>query len=349
MAAKRTFAPSGAVSRPAQRGIALAAALAVALVWQPLSRLIWQMVFALGITALALPVDRWLEKRLGKGASALLSVGALALILLGLLALVVPLILEQARLIIAQAPRLIQQAQAWWEDIRKEEWLDVLTAGQDLPGQWLTRAADWIGESLPGLINLVGTGFDTVSRAFLSPLLAFYFLRDREMFSYQLSLWIPAKYRRKVLSALQGMRREAGGYVRGQLLVALAVAALTALGLLIVGIPAWLVLGIVMGLCELIPYVGPLIGGVPIAVFSLPLGMTTTLWALGVTILIQQIEGFFLSPFLMAGATGLHPVYVVLLLTAGGLLMGLPGMVLVLPAFLCVRGGMRVLKTAENP
>lgn len=145
------------------------------------------------------------------------------------------------------------------------------------------------------------------------------------------------------------MRREAGGYVRGQLLVALAVAVLTALGLMIVGIPAWLVLGIVMGLCELIPYVGPLIGGVPIAVFSLPLGMTTTLWALGVTILIQQIEGFFLSPFLMAGATGLHPVYVVLLLTAGGLLMGLPGMMIVLPAFLCVRGGIRVLRTADGP
>jgi len=349
MAGRNAYAPAHAVSRTAQRGIALAAALAAALVWQPLSRLIWQMVFALGLTALALPIDRRIEKRLSKGIAALLSVGTLVLLLLGLVALLVPLILEQARLIIAQAPRLLQQAQAWWEDMRKEEWLLSLTAGQDLPGQWLNRAAGWIGESLPGLINLVGMGFDTVSRAFLSPLLAFYFLRDREMFSYQLSLWIPAKHRKKVLAALQGMRREAGGYVRGQLLVALAVAVLTALGLMIVGIPAWLVLGIVMGLCELIPYVGPLIGGVPIAVFSLPLGMTTTFWALGVTILIQQIEGFFLSPFLMAGATGLHPVCVVLLLTAGGLLMGLPGMMIVLPAFLCVRGGIRVLRTADGP
>ena len=51
----------------------------------------------------------------------------------------------------------------------------------------------------------------------------------------------------------------------------------------------------------------------------------------------------------MAGATGLHPVYVVLLLTAGGLLMGLPGMMIVLPAFLCVRGGIRVLRTADGP
>lgn len=166
MAGRNAYAPAHAVSRTAQRGIALAAALAAALVWQPLSRLIWQMVFALGLTALALPIDRRIEKRLSKGIAALLSVGTLVLLLLGLVALLVPLILEQARLIIAQAPRLLQQAQAWWEDMRKEEWLLSLTAGQDLPGQWLNRAAGWIGESLPGLINLVGMGFDTVSRAF---------------------------------------------------------------------------------------------------------------------------------------------------------------------------------------
>ena len=98
-----------------------------------------------------------------------------------------------------------------------------------------------------------------------------------------------------------------------------------------------------MGLCEFIPYVGPFLGGIPIAVFSLPLGISTMLWALGVTVAIQQIEGFFLSPFFMSGVTGLHPVSVVLLLSAGGLLAGLPGMMAALPAFLCLRGGCRVL------
>lgn len=349
MAAEKHLTAAGGASRNMQRGIAIAAALTLALAWQPLSRLLWQMLLAMALAALALPLDRRLEKKMGKRPAAILSVGALVGLLLGVIALLVPPILAQARLIIAQAPRLLQQAQSWWEDIRREEWLSSLAGVQDLPGQWLSRAGAWIGESLPGLVNLVGAGIDTVSRAFLSPVLAYYFLRDRDLFSYQLSLWIPSQRRRQVLAALQGMRREAGGYVRGQMLVALSVAALTALGLLIVGVPAWLVLGLIMGLCELIPYVGPLIGGVPIAVFSLPLGMSTTLWALGVTILIQQIEGFFLSPYLMAGATGLHPVYVVLLLTAGGLLMGLPGMMLALPAFLCIRGGMRVLRTADHP
>ena len=103
-------------------------------------------------------------------------------------------------------------------------------------------------------------------------------------------------------------------------------------------------LGLLMGACELIPYVGPLIGGVPIVLFALPMGLPATLWALGVTIAVQQLEGYFLSPRLMAGATGLHPVYVMLLLSAGGLLGGLAGMILALPAFVCLRGAFRVLR-----
>ena len=127
------------------------------------------------------------------------------------------------------------------------------------------------------------------------------------------------------------------------MLVSLAVAALTALGLLLTGVPAWLALGVLMGLCEWIPYVGPLIGGVPILLFSLPMGLSTALWAVGITAAVQQIEGYCLSPRLMAGATGLHPAAVLLLLSFGGALGGLPGMMAAIPAFVCLRGAARVL------
>ena len=334
---KKLLGPaSPGLSRTGQRCAAAGFALLALLLWRPLGRLLWQLLFALLMTALALPLAKALEKRMNGTLAALAAVGLLVAALLGMVGLLVPPLLEQVRLIIAQAPQLLRQLQAVWEQVRQEEWIAALGEAGGLPESWLARAAAWAGEKLPALLSLATSGFDALSRAFLSPLLAFYFLRDREMFSYQLSLWIPLRRRRKMLAALQAMRRETGGYLRGQLLVALAVGVLTALGLL-------------MGLCELIPYVGPLIGGVPIALFSLPLGFTATLWALGVTIAVQQIEGLFLSPFLMAGATGLHPVYVVLLLSAGGLLLGLPGMVIALPAFLCVRGGLRALRTAEDP
>lgn len=337
------------LSRPLRRAIAVGGALLCALVWQPLSLLLWQVFFALLMTGLALPLCQWLENWWGRPLAALLSVGALVLLLAGMIALLVPPIVEQIRLLIAQAPHFFQQIQQLWERLKEEEWFSAFSLDADMPLQWTGRAAAWLGESLPGLINRFLSGVEGLSRGILSPFLTFYFLRDREIFAYHVSLWIPARYRKRALAALQGMRREAGGYVRGQLLVALAVGLLTAAGLLLVGVPAWLVLGLIMGLCELIPYVGPLIGGVPIAVFSLPLGFSAMVWALGVTVAVQQIEGLFLSPFLVGGATGLHPVAVMLLLSAGGLLFGLPGMVLVLPAFLCLRGGIRVFFASDDP
>ncbi|MBR4360951.1 MAG: AI-2E family transporter [Clostridia bacterium] len=331
------------LSRAWRWGIGSALALTLAMVWRPLSRLIWQLVLALLLAALALPLCRKMERKISRPWAAATAVAVLASGILGMIGLLVPVVISQVSLVASQMPRLVTAVRELWDGIQRQEWMEKLGLDLEGPDTWIRQLADWIGISLPNLIAGLGAGVDTLSRAFLSPVLAFYFLRDRETFCYRLSLWIPFRHRKQVLGAIQEMRREAGGYMRGQLLVALAVAALTAIGLFFAGTPGWLVLGLLMGLCEFIPYVGPFIGGVPIALFSLPLGMRTTLWALGVTILVQQIEGSFLSPRLMGGATGLHPVYVLVLLSAGGMLGGLAGMMAALPVFVCVRGASRVL------
>lgn len=334
---------SRGVSRRVRRVICAGAAVAVLAAWPSLRKLAEQLILSLLLTAMALPLSRRLERRLGRSQAAGLAIIALVLLLFGLAGLLLPHLVAQISLVVAQGPQLISRVQALWDGLTAREWARTLGLDRENPASWVGSAAKWMAESLPVLLSGIGTGIGAVSRAFLSAVLAYYFLRDRETFCYRLSLWIPLRHRRRVLAVFQEMRREAVGYVRGQLLVALAVAVLTALGLLAVGIPAWLALGLLMGLCEWIPYVGPLIGGIPIALFSLPQGISALLWSLGITVLVQQIEGYFLSPRLMAGATGLHPVYVLLLLSAGGLLAGLPGMVAAVPAFVCLRGAARVL------
>lgn len=326
-----------------------AAAGVLILCFTALSRLMGQLALALLLTALALPLEKQLEKRCSRTLSAIAAVSLLLLGVLGFLVLLVPSMIAQLSLVIGEVPKLIALIQDGLERLQENEWLAGLAPGLLRPDSALEKLGAWAGGSLPQLLSSIAAGADVVSRAFLSPILAYYFLRDREAFCYRLSLWIPARHRRKMLTALKEMRREVGGYMRGQLLVAASVAGLTALGLLIVGVPAWLVLGLLMGICELIPYIGPFIGGIPIALFSLPSGFSTLLWALGVAIAVQQIEGCFLSPKLMAGATGLHPVYVLLLLTSGGLLFGLLGMVLALPVFVCIRGAARVLGSSRPP
>ena len=334
---------SRGLSRRARWAAGIAAGILGALAGGALIKLAEQMLLALLLFAAALPLCRRMELRLSRPWAAGCSVSVLTLSLLGAIGLAAPMVISQISLIIAEAPRLLSAVQEIWAGIVRHEWARLLGLSREAPEQWIERLTAWLRENLPMPIAGIGSGIDALSRAFLAPVLSFYFLRDRELFGYRLSLCIPLKHRRRMLHALQEMRREAGGYIRGQLLVALAVGLLTALGLLIVGIPAWLVLGLLMGACEFIPYIGPLIGGVPIALFSLPMGFQALLWGLGVTVLVQQIEGYFLSPRLMGEATGLHPVSVLLLLSAGGLLLGLPGMVGAVPAYVCLRGALRVL------
>lgn len=331
------------LSPPWQWAVGIGAFIALAIFFQPAARLLGQVAIGTLLAAAAMPLSRILEKRLPRPWAAGLSILGLILLVAGMIGLLVPHIIAQISLLIGQVPRLLQTLEAMWGKIASREWLERLNVDLLDPGKWLAKGAEWLGANLPAVISSIGAGVDFISRAFLSPILGYYFLRDREIFGYRLSLWIPSRHRKRMLTALQEMRREAGGYIRGQLMVALAVAVLTATGLMILGIPAWLVLGLVMGICELIPFVGPLIGGVPIALFSLSQGISTTLWALGIVIAVQQIEGYFLAPRLMGGATGLHPVYILLLLSAGGLIAGLLGMVLALPAFVCLRGAARVL------
>lgn len=311
--------------------------------WPRLSKLAGQIALALLLCACALPLEKRMEKRCSRPLAAGCAVAAILMLLVGFILLLVPSMIAQFSHLINEVPRLMTLIQALWQRISESPRIKALSLPGDIPGKLIGQIGAWAAEIMPRILAALGAWAEVLSRAFLSPILAYYFLRDREVFTYRLSLWIPLKHRKKMLTALREMRREAGEYIRGQLMVAAAVSVLTALGLLAVGAPSFLVLGLLMGVCELIPYVGPLIGGVPIALFSLSKGFTTMLWALGVTIAVQQIEGYFLSPKLMAGAIGLHPVWVLLLLTAGGLLGGLPGMVLALPVFVCLRGAARVL------
>ena len=146
-----------------------------------------------------------------------------------------------------------------------------------------------------------------------------------------------------IVHILREMRRETAGYLRGQLMVSAVVGGLTALGLMFCGVPAWLLLGVIMGVLELIPYVGPFLGGVLVALFSLPGGLARTLWALGVVIVVQQLEGGMLSPQLMSDATRLHPVAVVLCVMLGGTAGGIGGILLSVPLLLCARAALRVI------
>ncbi|MGN0778235.1 MAG: AI-2E family transporter, partial [Aristaeellaceae bacterium] len=106
----------------------------------------------------------------------------------------------------------------------------------------------------------------------------------------------------------------------------------------------WLLLGLLMGVMELVPYIGPVLAGIPAVLLSLQSGWIQALWTLLVIWAVQQVEGSLLSPRLLSGATRLHPLTVLLAISAGGMLAGTLGMLLALPAVVSFRGALRGLR-----
>lgn len=294
--------------------------LARKLLWQSAVMLFWGMVMALA----ALPLMKRLEKKLSISAAAALSMAALGLTAALSIGLLIPAVLSQMRQLLGMLPSLLENVSRYLP--MKEMLLDTGALSAAAP-----RVMGWMG----GMAGSIGQWM-------LSPLFAFYFLRDRKRIAQRGLMLLPGDKRALIVRILREMRRETAAYLRGQLMVSAIVGGLTAVGLLFCGVPSWLALGLMMGVLEWIPYVGPLMGTALIALFALPLGLARMLWAIGVALVVQQAEGSLLSPQLISDATRLHPALIVLCIALGGGAAGVSGILLSVPLVLCLRAALRV-------
>ncbi len=294
------------------------------------------------VAVISLPLMKLLEKKLKPDLAASLSLVGVGAGLLMLLLLLLPPLAQQARQLVALAPSVAQKVAGWLE--QGEEWLrqSGIPAAGGLRRSLFAQGEEWLGNAAPKLLGWAQQKAGGFSRWMLAPVFGYYFLRDRRQIGRWLLLMLPVAGRGVTIRFFREIRREIAGYLRGQLLLSLTVGGLTAVGLLLCGIPAWLLLGAVMGLLELIPYVGPFVGGALVLLFGLQNGTGRVLWALGVVLAVQQLEGSWLSPKMMSEATRLHPMLVVLSILLGGTAFGVVGILLAVPLVLCVRTAFRV-------
>lgn len=316
------------------------AAIAVILLWDVLRAIAMQMLAASLLMLLALPLCRALEKKLPGGWAAALSLAGLLAGAAVLMLILLPPAIRQVQQLTALLPTLMENLRVWLQQLTawiNDRGLDLAPLRDGLLGK-LTGAA---GELVTRAVSTATRIVSSLSKVLLSPLLAFYLLRDRRKIAAGLTLLLPVQHRARGVRAAREMRRETAAYLRGQLLLSLAVGGMTGLGLLLTGTPGWLLLGVMMGILELVPYIGPFIAGVPAVLLALQGGWVKALWTLAVLVVIQEVEGAVLSPRLLGGATSLHPMTVLLLVSAGGMIAGALGMVMVIPVVVSARGAMR--------
>jgi predicted PurR-regulated permease PerM len=189
------------------------------------------------------------------------------------------------------------------------------------------------------LTGLLGGGqaiFNIISLAVITPVVGFYLLRDWDKIVDLIDSHLPLDHAETIRAQAREIDRVLAGFVRGQLLVCLSLATFYGLGLSIVGLQFGLFIGVTAGMISFIPYVGTVLGfvvavGVAFAQFSpdfVMVGIVAAIFIVG-----QVIEGNFLHPVLIGDRVGLHPVWIIFALMAGGSLFGFVGILLAVPIF----------------
>lgn len=171
----------------------------------------------------------------------------------------------------------------------------------------------------------------------LIPLLVYYILRDMDSLKRSFVLLFPKSYRTWVSTMGSEMDRTLGAYFRGMLLICFLVGFLTYIGLLLIGVDFALLLGIIAGITNIIPYFGPLIGAVPAVLIALLTSPALVFKVILVIVIVQQLESQVIAPQIMGRSLGLHPLLVIFVLILGGKFFGLVGLIFAVPFTALVR------------
>jgi predicted PurR-regulated permease PerM len=168
----------------------------------------------------------------------------------------------------------------------------------------------------------------------LVPFFVFYILLDFPRWRDSLEGLIPPRYRDPFSRLFDESGRILESYVRGQLLIALIMAVLYAVGFWFLGVPAWAAVAVIAGFLNVIPYIGSAIGIVLASVltFATGGGVWDIAGVIGVFAAVQTVEGYILTPKILGGRLNLHPMAVFIGLLAGGKLFGILGIILTIPA-----------------
>lgn len=185
--------------------------------------------------------------------------------------------------------------------------------------------------SIENAMSVLENSISILFDSFLSFMLAFYLLRDKEQISDFILSFFPVKIRKQAALGIHDVSRIISSFVTGQLLVAAIVGILETIALAIAGVKYPFVMGLIGGVANIIPVIGPFIGAVPAVVISFMESPYKAMIAAGIFFVIQQIDNNFLTPRIVEGRLGLHPVVTLSVVFISGLFWGITGVLLSIP------------------
>lgn len=268
---------------------------------------------------------------------------AIALVFLGLVAvggavgtLLIPRVVTQARGFIQEIPTYSQDARTRVVDLvsryggSEEQAQTAIDKALDQAQNFSKRVS---GEVERFLIEVLGWAVKSV----LILILAIYLLLDKERLREGLVESFPEDSRTDLREVVQELSDVFSSYLRGQGTVILFVAASATIALLALGIPYALFIGFLAGILEVIPYFGALAGALPAVALGFTKSPATGIWVIVAFLVINQLEGHVVIPWVMGANLEMRPLAIFLTLLAGEMLGGVVGMIVAVPAVSLLR------------
>jgi len=279
-------------------------------------------------------LERW---GVSRTVSTILVTLAFLVVLVVALLLLIPAIAGQVAGLLERAPNYLQDLRDLLARLVAfaEARLDpaLIERAREATAGSIDKLVTWVTSALGGLVT-GGVAFaNLLSLLIITPIVAFYLLRDWDRIIGLVDGWLPRDHAETIRGEARKVDTILAGFVRGQASVCLILATFYGVALTLAGLDFGLVIGLLAGLLTFIPYLGALIGGalsVGLALVQFDDWVSVAIVA-GIFIVGQAVEGNVLTPKLVGGRVGLHPVWVIFALLAGGALFGFVGVLLAVP------------------
>ncbi len=187
------------------------------------------------------------------------------------------------------------------------------------------------------LVNSAKNVMSFVFSLVLTPIFAFYFLKDKDKIKEKFKAMIPEARKERLIRLFSNIHNDMTKYIIGKIKMAIFVGFATFIMLLALGVEFSFVIGIITCVADIVPYVGPLMGLIPAFVFAFIDSPIKALWIFILYILIQWVENNIAGPKILSKETGFHPIVVLFLLILGAALFGFLGMILSVPIALVIK------------
>jgi len=303
-----------------------------------LSGVLTPFVTGLAVAYFLDPVADRLEKVIqSRSAATALILLAFFIVAAGMLVSLLPLLQTQITGLISSIPLGVDAARAiidpFLEKLQAQLGVNELQALKDSAGAFAGNAVAWLGRVIQSVF-LGGKAFvNTLSILFIMPVVAFFLLRDWDLLVAKVDELLPRASAQIIRDQFKEIDQTIAGFVRGQATVCLALGAIYATGLTLVGLDFGLLIGLATGLMAFVPYVGMMLGLMVAFIVALIQFTDVTSFVLvgSVFAIGQTLDAAILTPNLVGGRVGLHPVWIIFALMSGAALFGFTGVLLAVP------------------